>query len=329
MGKKRKNSKKGIDTNKFLIYALTTIILLLVFTFYSDANELHLVDITNEIQNTNITTNNTQVSKTPPIDTGGNTLTIYFFDVGQADSILISTGGHNMLVDSGNNGDGKLITNYLKNDLEINSLEYLVGTHNHEDHIGGLDDVIKELDIQNLLLPYVSVTSTKTYENVENAALAKNIEIQNPNIGDVFSLGNAQIAVMNVDNHEPKNKNESSIVLQVQFGSQKYLLTGDTEVTNENARTWEDINVLKVAHHGSNTSTSEKFLNQVKPEIAIISVGPNNSYNLPKDNIIQRLKNIGATIYRTDEVGTILLTSDGTKNEIQTLKDVCLDGNER
>ena len=134
---------------------------------------------------------------------------------------------------------------------------------------------------------------------------------------------------MNVDNHEPKNKNESSIVLQVQFGSQKYLLTGDTEVTNENARTWEDINVLKVAHHGSNTSTSEKFLNQVKPEIAIISVGPNNSYNLPKDNIIQRLKNIGATIYRTDEVGTILLTSDGTKNEIQTLKDVCLDGNER
>lgn len=299
MGRKRKKKIK-LNSNKFWIYCLSIIIALLIFTFYSDQKNLHLSYYNDE--NVISKTVGSTTSKSIPIDTGGNTLTIYFFDVGQADSILVSTGGHNMLIDAGNNADGKLIANYLKNDLCINNIEYLIGTHNHEDHIGGLDDIVKNLDVQNLYMPFVSVTSTKTYENVENAALKKNIEIKNPNIGDIFSLGSAQITVMNVDNNEPTNKNESSIVLQMQFGNQTYLFTGDTEVENENSRFWNDIDVLKVAHHGSNTSSSENFLNQIKPEIAIISVGPNNSYNLPKNSILKRLENIGAIIYRTDEV---------------------------
>lgn len=299
MGRKRKKKIK-LNSNKFWIYCLSIIIALLIFTFYSDQKNLHLSYYNDE--NVISKTVGSTTSKSIPIDTGGNTLTIYFFDVGQADSILVSTGGHNMLIDAGNNADGKLIANYLKNDLCINNIEYLIGTHNHEDHIGGLDDIVKNLDVQNLYMPFVSVTSTKTYENVENAALKKNIEIKNPNIGDIFSLGSAQITVMNVDNNEPTNKNESSIVLQMQFGNQTYLFTGDTEVENENSRSWNDIDVLKVAHHGSNTSSSENFLNQIKPEIAIISVGPNNSYNLPKNSILKRLENIGAIIYRTDEV---------------------------
>lgn len=296
MGKRRKKNT-GINPNKFLIYSLSIIIFLLIFTFYSEKNGLHLSYATNEVER-----EETIATQTTPIDTGGNGLAIYFFDVGQADSILVSTDHHNMLIDAGNNSDGKLIAKYLKNDLNITNLDYLVGTHNHEDHIGGLDDIIKELEIGTLYMPYVSVTSTKTYENVENAALKNDLEITNPNIGDSFSLGNAQITVMNIDNDEPTNKNESSIVLQMQFGSQKYLFTGDTETENENSREWEDIDVLKVAHHGSNTSSSERFLNQSKPEIAIISAGPNNSYHLPKDTILQRLRNVGATIYRTDEV---------------------------
>lgn len=323
MGRKKKKQK--INQNKLLLYILITSIFLLFFTFYSDKYDLHFANYSNEINNQLAQTSSTPVS---PIETNGNDLIIYFFDVGQADSILVSTQGQNMLIDAGNNSDGKLISEYLSETLKISTIDYLIGTHNHEDHIGGLDDIIENFEIKNLYMPYVSITSTQTYENVEEAAVNKNLNIVNPNIGDTFNLGTSKIEVMNIDNTEPTNKNESSIVLEMQFGSLKYLFTGDTEEENENSRTWNDIDVLKVAHHGSNTSNSERFLNQAKPEIAIISVGPNNSYNLPKENILNRIENIGAKIYRTDEVGTIVINSDGTTNNVSTL-DVCLDGNSR
>ena len=322
MGRKKKKNK--INANKILLYTLSAVILLLFFSFYSEKNDIHFI-IANEID---LLSTSTSPNTTTPLETNGTGLIIHFFDVGQADSILVSIADKHMLIDAGNNSDGKLIAKYLTETLKINSLEYLIGTHNHEDHIGGLDDIIKNLEIKNLYMPYVSVTSTQTYENVEEAALEKDLEIINPKIGDVFSLGNSKIEIMNVDNNEPTNKNESSIVLEMQFGSLKYLFTGDTEIENENSRDWNDIDVLKVAHHGSNTSSSEKFLRQIKPEVAIVSVGPNNSYALPKESILHRLENIGAKLYRTDIDGTIIIKSDGTKNDISTL-NVCLDGNSR
>lgn len=103
------------------------------------------------------------------------------------------------------------------------------------------------------------------------------------------------------------------------YGNQSYLFMGDAETDNEKLRTWEKTNVIKIGHHGFSTSTSQKFVNETKPDIAIISVGKDNDYNLPKDSVIQRLKNIGATIYRTDEDGTILLTSDGNTNNIEKI----------
>lgn len=314
MGRKKKKSK--INPNKLLLYILFTTIFLLFFSFYSEENNIHFLSTSTT---ENITT---------PLNTNGNDLVIHFFDVGQADCILISVADKHMLIDAGNNSDGKLITKYLTENLKINSLEYLIGTHNHEDHIGGLDDIIANLEIKNLYMPYVSVTSTQTYENVEEAAFKKDLQIVNPKIGDTFSLNSSQIEIMNINNDEPTNKNETSIVLEMRFGSLKYLFTGDTEIENENSRAWNDIDVLKVAHHGSNTSSSEKFLNQVKPEIAIVSVGPNNSYDLPKKSILNRIEGFGAKIYRTDKDGTIIIKSNGTKNDISTL-DLCLDGNSR
>lgn len=322
MGRKKKKNK--LNPNKILIYILTTTIFLLFFSFYTEKHDLHFTNL-NEIDiSSTLATNNTVT----PIDTHGTGLVIHFFDVGQADSILISVADKHMLIDAGNNSDGNLIAQYLTNNLKITSLDYVIGTHNHEDHIGGLDEIIKQIEIKNLYMPYVSVTSTNIYENVEKAALDKNLEIINPKIGDFFNLDTSRIEIMNIDNNEPTNKNESSIVLEMQFGSLKYLFTGDTEIENENSRAWNDIDVLKVAHHGSNTSSSEKFLSQAKPEIAIVSVGPNNSYNLPKESILNRIEKVGAKIYRTDRDGTIIIKSDGTKNDIST-SDVCLDGNSR
>ena len=131
---------------------------------------------------------------------------------------------------------------------------------------------------------------------------------------------------MSVDNTEPENINEESIVIELSYKNQKYLFMGDAEKVNEDSRKWNDVDVLKVGHHGSNTSSSEKFLEQVLPEISIISVGENNSYGLPKDTIINRLNEIGSKIYRTDEDGTIQLISDGESNEIVKV-NLSLDGN--
>ena len=132
---------------------------------------------------------------------------------------------------------------------------------------------------------------------------------------------------MSVNNTEPENANLSSIVIQLSYGTQKYLFMGDAETENEKERDWEDIDVLKVGHHGSNTSSSEIFLKQVMPEVAIISVGEDNSYGLPKDNIIDRFNKFGTSIYRTDEDGTIQIVSDGNTNEITKI-NLSFDGNE-
>jgi competence protein ComEC len=346
MAKKRKKrmSKKATKGYIFLFIIAIIAIIYTVITENTDEEIIlpdFLLNNTTETTVQEITTNSTNVINTEDesniettntndsntISTSDEDVEIYFFDVGQADCILIKQGENSMLIDAGNNADGKLITNYLKNDLKLSSLNYVVGTHSHEDHIGGLDEVIEGLDIGKVYMPFVSETSTKTYENVENAVLEKGLEITNPTVGEKFSLGNATLEVMYVDNTEPSEKNDQSIVLQMTYGNEKYLFMGDAETTTEKARSWEKVNVLKVGHHGSSTSSSEAFLKQVSPEIAIVSVGPNNTYNLPKETILNRIAKY-ATIYRTDESGTILLTSDGTKNNIQTLS-VCLDGNSR
>lgn len=263
--------------------------------------------------------------ETPPVsnatpNTVNEELTIHYFDVGQADSILISNENTHMLIDAGNEEDGKLLVDYIQNELGITKLDYVVGTHPHEDHIGGLDDIIDAFDIENILMPDV-ITTTKTYEEVLDSISSKKLQITVPKIGDTITLGAGTFEVIYTGTEE-KDLNASSIILKLTFGNTSYLFTGDT--TSEVEKTILDKNiqadVLKVAHHGSAYSSSNQFLLKVKPKYAIISVAEKNTYNHPSKETLNRLRKFTDKIYITSEMGTIKLTSDGENINITEVK---------
>lgn len=243
-------------------------------------------------------------------------LSIDFIDVGQADSILVRNQDKVMLIDAGTNEAGETVVNYLKN-LGITKIDYLIGTHPHEDHIGGLDDVINNFDIGQIYMPKIE-TTTKTFEDVLEAIENKNLTVTAPNKGDKIELGQTVGEFMTEPILDKDNLNVSSLVLRLEFGNTSYLFMGDAEEENEETIHWPKTDVLKVGHHGSSTSSSESFLEQVQPKYAIIMAGKDNSYGLPKQETIDKLNNIGCEIYRTDEDGTIQMTSDGNTIDIKT-----------
>ena len=245
-------------------------------------------------------------------------LLIDFIDVGQADSILIRNQDQVMLIDAGTNEAGETVVNYLEN-LGITKIDYLIGTHPHEDHIGGLDDVINNFDIGQIYMPKIE-TTTKTFEDVLDAIENKNLTVTAPSKGDKIELGQAEGEFMTEPILDKDNLNVSSLVLRLEFGNTSYLFMGDAEEENEETISWPKTDVLKVGHHGSSTSSSESFLEQVQPKYAIIMAGKDNSYGLPTQETIDKLKNIGCEIYRTDEDGTIQMTSDGNTIEIKINK---------
>ena len=250
-------------------------------------------------------------------------LEIYYFDVGQADCIFVKNENECMLIDAGNNADGKLIVKELES-LGIQKIDYLIGTHPHEDHIGGLDDVVEGFDIGKIYMPKRSA-NTKTFEDVLDAVSSKNLRVSTPNVGDKFNVGEATCEILSADS-DAKDTNDSSIVVLLTFGKTSYLFTGDIGKEIEETVSWEDIDVLKVAHHGSRYSSSKEFLSETMPEVAVISCGRDNDYGHPHEEAVQRIDSAGAEIYRTDKQGTIYIKSDGNKYDVSEL-DICLDGN--
>ena len=248
-----------------------------------------------------------------------NTLDITYLDVGQADSILIQNKGHNMLIDAGNNEDGPLLVQYFK-EQNITKFDYLITTHPHEDHIGGMDDIINNFDIEKIYMPDVT-TTTKTFLDVLEAIEKKNTTYDVPNINQNFTLGNTLFQVIYTGN-DKKNLNNSSIILKATFKNTSYLFTGDAtsevekKILNKNIQA----TVLKVGHHGSKYSTTTDFLNKVNPKYAIISVGKNNSYNHPNQVTINKLEKKNIEIHRTDQEGSIFLKSDGKTINITSKK---------
>ena len=240
-----------------------------------------------------------------------NKLEIYFFDVGQADSILIKENDKTVLIDAGNDEDGDNLVDYIKNDIGLDHINIIVGTHPHEDHVGGLDSIINSFKVDKIYLPNI-INTTKNFEDLLDSVNNNNLKISIPKIGDTFNLDDMMFEVVYVDKDQ-YNLNDSSIVLRLDYFKTSYLFMGDasSKVENKILDKNIDVDLLKVGHHGSNYSTSSKFLNKVSPKYAIIEVGKNNDYNHPSVSTLKRLENENVLVYRTDKDGTIKAISDG------------------
>ncbi len=239
-----------------------------------------------------------------------NELLVYFIDVGQADAIYIKDNDENMLIDVGNNADGKLLVNYLKG-LGVTGFKYVVGTHAHEDHIGGMDNIINNFKINTFYMPD-AISTSKTFEDVLDALESNKVAFNTPKIGDTFNLKNAMFEVLSLGT-DTSDLNDTSIVLKMTYNNTCTLFMGDASSAVEKNLLDKNINcdVLKVGHHGSKYSSSEAFIKTVKPTYGIIMVGKDNKYGHPTEKTLQTLQKYNVNIHRTDEEGTIIMKIKG------------------
>lgn len=243
-----------------------------------------------------------------------STFEVHYIDVGQADAALVLCDGKSMLIDGGNVADSSLIYSYLDK-LSLNHLNYIVCTHAHEDHVGGLAGALNYATVDVAYSPVTSCDSS-AFENFVTCLEKQNVSITVPAAGDSFSLGSAAVNILGPieSSNDPVG---NSIVLRVVYGETSFLFTGDAECDEEqdiiNAGYTLGSTVLKVGHHGGATSTSEVFLDEIMPQYAVISAGTGNSYGHPTDEVLSRLRDADVKVYRTDMQGDVICTSDGAK----------------
>ena len=248
---------------------------------------------------------------------------IHFIDVGQGDCILIRCGDHTMLIDAGENAAQSAVADYLDK-FKLDTFDYVAGTHAHSDHIGSLDYVVAHFDVGALLVS-PQKEETNIYHNLLEAADKTDTPVYSVKAGDSFMLGSAKIFVVGPRQENYENVNNSSIIFKVVYGETSFLLAGDAESMEERelieAGADLQADVLKVGHHGSDTSTGYTFLREIMPKIAVIQVGLGNDYGHPSEEVMSRLYDQGATVYRTDMHGNVVITSDGNNLEVYTQTD--------
>lgn len=242
-------------------------------------------------------------------------ISAHFIDVGQGDSIFIELPNHEcMLIDAGIANKGEYIENYIIS-TGYDTIDYLIATHPHADHIGSMDYIVSNMDIGSIYMPKVS-TTTKTYERLLEAVQEKGMKIKSARAGmsivDEEDLNVDILAPVEIDEGELNN---CSIIIKITYESDSYLFIGDAEKEELSTVTADmSADVLKVGHHGSRTSTTEEFLEEVNPEYAVISCGIDNDYGHPHEEAVSLLNEFNVEYYRTDLQGTITITSDGSRN---------------
>ena len=256
------------------------------------------------------------------------TLKVNYIDVGQGDSIFIQLPNNKtMLIDAGEAYKSDNVINYL-NDLGITKINYVIGTHPHIDHIGGLEEVINTFDIGSIYMPR-AVSTSKTYEDLLTTISSKGLKVKTAKSGVVvLDEDNLKLEFIAPNSDSYSELNNYSAVLKLTYLDNTFLFMGDAETLSEDEITNEiKADVIKVGHHGSDSSSSLEFVKKVSPEYAIIMVGVGNSYNHPYQSIIDRYESVGAKVLRTDLDGNIVCDSDGKKVTCDGDKDSSSNSN--
>lgn len=299
---------------------IATLILLLLFisiiTFYSNKSSMPTLNNIYKFFNISNGTVNEDYESYP--------LSVHILNVGKADAIYIKSNNKNIFIDAGDTDTKEQVCQYLKNN-NVKKLDLIIATHPHKDHIAGMPNIINTFFIDKFIMPELPeniVPTSKTYTSMLTSLNDNNVPVERPIPGNIFDIGNLNIEILGPVN-KYDNLNNNSVVVKITYQNTSFLFTGDAEKESEADLISSGANlkstVLKVGHHGSKTSSTQKFLSAVNPKYAVISVGP-DSNNLPKDSTIERLKNNNIKTYRTDKNGTVVFVSDGDNINVFTEK---------
>jgi len=300
------NDKNG--RNK-LVKVLATIILVIIAAVFG-------IDVTNIIPNEN-STGETGIQNTSQTSNGGTEvegiLELTMIEVGQADSFLLIQGDEVALIDCGTRSTGDDVVEHLKS-VGITEIDYVIGTHPHDDHMGGMYDVITNFEIGKIIMPEIEAgeVTTNWYIKLMQEIKNEDYELEYAEVGTIYNLGDATMKIIGPITKPNDNLNNYSIVMKVSYGEMDIIMTGDaeTEVEEEILKSGENIDaeILKVGHHGSDTSSSEEFLDASSPDYALISTKVGNKYAHPIKETMEKLQKRDIKVYRTDENGTVVLT---------------------
>lgn len=311
------------DTKTKLI-TLTIVIISVLFVLFEEGLTNIQFDSTLFDNIQLFTTDNNDNSNDIAESTEGmiNPISVHFIDVGQGDSTLIQTATQNILIDAGEDSAEKDVINYL-NKFNITKLDYVVATHPHSDHIGGLDGVINNFEVTNILMPDVTHT-TKTFENLITAIETNNTNVIIAQANQTITLDDITYTVLSPLRTSYDNLNNYSVVIKMDYNNVSFMFGGDaeklveTDILNNNYNV--DVDILKVSHHGSNTSSSPDFISAMSPTVAVISCGLNNDYGHPHQEVLQTLTANNAKLYTTPDLGNITVTTDGNLISVTSSK---------
>ncbi len=283
-------------------------------------NSTPVKEESNDTINENTTKKQYALPELTSSDTQNTNLTVHFIDVGQGDSILVEYANETMLVDAGESDKGANVSAFLR-EQGVTNLDYVVATHPHADHIGGMTDILNEYTVGEFVDSGYPHT-TQTYENMLTIIENKSIPFHVAERGEALEFApGIQVQVLNPKRKLSEDINENSVVLRIIDNNVSFLLMGDAGLETEESIIYEgydlDSDILKVGHHASTSASGESFIAEVSPEISIIEVGADNDYGHPHVEILERLQNV-SMVYRTDYHGTITVTTDGLTYTVTT-----------